>query len=157
MTHYDRDAVEDLKLIKLDLLSVRGLAAISETKKRLRLSHLPPHDEKAYRLLQRAETIGCFQVESPAMMNLLRRLKPENIYELTQALALIRPGPTQSGMKERLLRRREGKLVSSDPLLARILPETGGLLLYEEQVMQMAERAADMPPEEGDLEIFQGG
>jgi len=59
MTHYDRDAVEDLKLIKLDLLSVRGLAAISETKKRLRLSHLPPHDEKAYRLLQRAETIGC--------------------------------------------------------------------------------------------------
>jgi len=151
MTHYDRDAVEDLKLIKFDLLSVRGLAAISETKKRLRLNHFPPHDEKAYRLLQRAETIGCFQVESPAMMNLLRRLRPENIYELTQALALIRPGPTQSGMKERLLRRREGKLVSSDPLLARILPETGGLLLYEEQVMQVAERVADMSPEEGDL------
>lgn len=151
MTHYDRDAVEDLKLVKLDLLSVRGLAAISAAKKRLRLSHLPPHDEKTYRLLQRGETIGCFQVESPAMMNLLRRLKPENIYDLTQALALIRPGPTQSGMKERLLRSREGKLVSSDLLLARILPETGGLLLYEEQVMQVAERVAGMPPEEGDL------
>ncbi len=151
MTHYDRDAVEDLKLVKLDLLSVRGLAAISATKKRLHLSYLPPHDEKAYRLLQRGETIGCFQVESPAMMNLLRRLKPGNIYELTQALALIRPGPTQSGMKERLLRSREGKPVSSDPLLVRILPETRGLLLYEEQVMQVAERVTGLPPEEGDL------
>ncbi|MFQ6108735.1 MAG: PHP domain-containing protein, partial [Candidatus Aminicenantales bacterium] len=151
MAHYDRDAVEDLKLIKLDLLSVRGLAAISATKERLRIRNIPPDDARAYSLLEQAQTIGCFQVESPAMMNLLRRMKPGNIYELTQALALIRPGPTESGMKEALLRSREGKALLRDPLLARALPETGGLLLYEEQVMQVAERVAGMAPSEGDL------
>jgi len=151
MSHFDRDAVEDLKLIKLDLLSVRGLAAISETRERLNLRSIPPGDAKTYKLLQTAQTIGCFQVESPAMMNLLRRMKPETIYELTQALALIRPGPTESGMKEALLRARERRQAFREPLLEKILPETGGLLLYEEQVMQVAERVAGMPPEEGDL------
>jgi DNA-directed DNA polymerase III PolC len=151
MAQYDRDAVEDLKLIKLDLLSVRGLAAISETKKQINIKNIPPNDARTYSVLQRAQTIGCFQVESPAMMNLLRRMRPENVYELTQALALIRPGPTESGMKENLLRQREGRPVRRDSFLAKILPETGGLLLYEEQVMQVAERVAGMAPEEGDL------
>ncbi|MGB8951487.1 MAG: DNA polymerase III subunit alpha [Candidatus Aminicenantales bacterium] len=151
MSHYDRDAVEDLKLIKLDLLSVRGLAAVSETRAKLGLRRIPPQDAKTYSLLKQARTIGCFQVESPAMMNLLRRMKPENIFELTQALALIRPGPTESGMKETLLRSREGRGTVRDPFLEKILPETDGLLLYEEQVMQIAERVAGMPPEEGDL------
>jgi DNA polymerase III alpha subunit len=91
------------------------------------------------------------------MMNLLRRMKPVDIHEITQALALVRPGPTESGMKEALLRRRSGRgrpgasAVPDDAFLARILPETGGILLYEEQVMQIAERVAGMPPEEGDL------
>jgi len=151
MSHFDRDAVEDLKLIKLDLLSVRGLAAVSATKAGLGLNGLPADDAKTFGLLKNAKTIGCFQVESPAMMNLLRRMKPENIFELTQALALIRPGPTESGMKEGLLRSREGRGTFRDPFLAKILPETEGLLLYEEQVMQVAERVAGMPPEEGDL------
>lgn len=151
MAHYDRDAVEDLKLIKLDLLSVRGLAAISETKETLKIRNIPPQDGKAYSLLKKAQTIGCFQVESPAMMNLLRRMRPENIYELTQALALIRPGPTESGMKEVLLRSREGRPVFWDSFMTKILPETEGLLLYEEQVMQIAERVAGMAPSEGDL------
>jgi DNA polymerase III alpha subunit len=151
MSHYDRDAVEDLKLIKLDLLSIRGLAAISETKTRLGLRDVPPDDPAAYGLLKRAGTIGCFQVESPAMMNLLRRMKPGDIHDLTQALALIRPGPTECGMKENVLRVRESRGTYRDPFLDRILPETGGLLLYEEQVMQIAERTAGMPPGEGDL------
>ena len=151
MSHFDRDAVEDLKLIKLDLLSVRGLAAISATKVGLELKSLPAGDPKTFGWLTQARTIGCFQVESPAMMNLLRRMKPENIFELTQALALIRPGPTESGMKEGLLRSREGRGTFRDPFLEKIVPETDGLLLYEEQVMQIAERVAGMPPEEGDL------
>ncbi len=151
MSHFDRDAVEDLKLIKLDLLSVRGLAAVSSTKQTLKLSKIPPEDAPTFRRLQKAATIGCFQVESPAMMNLLRRMRPETVYDLTQALALIRPGPTESGMKENLLRSREGRPQAHDPFLARILPETGGLLLYEEQVVQIADRVAGMPPEEGDL------
>ncbi|MDP2915599.1 MAG: DNA polymerase III subunit alpha, partial [Candidatus Aminicenantes bacterium] len=151
MSHYDRDAVEDLKLIKLDLLSVRGLAAVSATKAALGLGDIPAGDAKTFGLLKGARTIGCFQVESPAMMNLLRRMKPDTIFELTQALALIRPGPTESGMKEALLRSREGRGTFRDPFLEKILPETDGLLLYEEQVMQIAERVAGMPPEEGDL------
>jgi DNA-directed DNA polymerase III PolC len=157
MTHFDKDAVEDLRLIKLDLLSVRGLAAISETKEKLKLRTIPPDDPATYAMLRAARTVGCFQVESPAMMNLLRRMKPADIHEITQALALVRPGPTESGMKEALLRRRGGRgrssasAVPDDAFLARILPETGGILLYEEQVMQIAERVAGMPPEEGDL------
>ncbi|HUT07410.1 MAG TPA: hypothetical protein VMY15_01075, partial [Candidatus Latescibacteria bacterium] len=153
MTHFDKDAVEDLRLIKLDLLSVRGLAAISETKEKLKLRTLPPGDAGTYAALRAARTIGCFQVESPAMMNLLRRMKPTDIHEITQALALVRPGPTESGMKEALLRRRRGRAgaPAEDAFLARILPETGGILLYEEQVMQIAERVAGMPPEEGDF------
>jgi DNA polymerase-3 subunit alpha/error-prone DNA polymerase len=151
MSHYDRDTVEDLKLIKLDLLSVRGLAAISETRTTLKIKDIPSQDRKAYSLLRDARTIGCFQVESPAMMNLLRRMRPENIRELTQALALIRPGPTESGMKETLLRSREGRPVGRDSFLMKILPETKGLLLYEEQVMQVAERVAGMSCGEGDL------
>lgn len=151
MSHYDRDAVEELKLIKLDLLSVRGLAAIAATKAKLGLASVPKNDPKVFQLLGEGKTIGCFQVESPAMMNLLRRMKPRNIQELTQALALIRPGPTESGMKETLLRQREGKRVKLDPLLKRILPETGGLLLYEEQVMQLGERVAGMTAGEADL------
>ncbi len=151
MSHYDRDAVKDLKLIKLDLLSVRGLAAISETRKRMKIHTIPSCDPKAYSLLKDARTIGCFQVESPAMMNLLRRMRVENIHDLTQALALIRPGPTQSGMKETLLLSREGRPVARDAFLKRIFPETHGLLLYEEQVMQIAGRVAGMTPDVGDL------
>jgi len=151
MCHFDKDAVEDLKLIKLDLLSVRGLAAVSETKEKLRLRSLPEDDAKTWSLVSQARTIGCFQVESPAMMNLLRRMRPRTIPELTQALALIRPGPTESGMKEALLKSREGRGEGRDPLLARVLPETDGLLLYEEQVMQVAERVAGFPAETGDL------
>ena len=162
MTHFDKDAVEDLRLIKLDLLSVRGLAAISETKTKLNLRTVPAGDAKTYATLRGARTIGCFQVESPAMMNLLRRMKPADIFEITQALALVRPGPTESGMKETLLRRRSGRgdgdayLRYASPsgdndFLARILPETGGILLYEEQVMQIAGRVAGMPAEEGDM------
>jgi DNA polymerase III alpha subunit len=151
MCHFDRDAVEDLRLIKLDLLSVRGLAAISETKGRLGLRTIPDGDAATYRALGEARTIGCFQVESPAMMNLLRRMKPRTIFDLVQALALVRPGPTESGMKEALLRDREGKPVERDAFLEKILPETRGILLYEEQVMQIADRVAGMPPEDGDM------
>jgi DNA-directed DNA polymerase III PolC len=151
MCHFDKDAVEDLKLIKLDLLSVRGLAAVSETKERLRLRSLPEDDAKTWSLVSQARTIGCFQVESPAMMNLLRRMKPRTVRDLTQALALIRPGPTESGMKEALLRSREGRGEGRDPLWTRVLPETDGFLLYEEQVMQVAERVAGFPAETGDL------
>lgn len=151
MSHFDRDAVEDLKLIKLDLLSVRGLAAISSSSRALNIRKIPSADKKTYQLLQQARTIGCFQVESPAMMNMLRRMRPQNIFELTQALALIRPGPTESGMKQSLLSGREGRPVRRDPFLSRILPETDGLLLYEEQVMQIAGRVAGMPETEGDL------
>ncbi len=115
MTHFDKDAVEDLRLIKLDLLSVRGLAAISETKEKLKLRTLPPGDAATYATLRAARTVGCFQVESPAMMNLLRRMRPTDIHEITQALALVRPGPTESGMKEALLRRRSGRGRPSGP------------------------------------------
>jgi len=85
------------------------------------------------------------------MMNLLSRMKPNNIHDLTQALALIRPGPTQCGTKQAVLHARQSRSSGRDSFLARIIPETQGLLLYEEQVMQVAERVAGLNSEQGDM------
>ena len=151
MSHYDRDAVEDLKLIKLDLLSVRGLAAISATKTGLGLADPPADDAGRLRpCSSSARTIGCFQVESPAMMNLLRRMKP-----VRPARPDRGPGPHPARPDRE---RHEGGPAAGprgpgDAAATRSLSGScrrpGGLLLYEEQVMQIAERVAGMPARGG--------
>ncbi len=157
--HFDKDTVEDLKLMKLDLLSVRGLRVISECMKQAHISELPEADEDVYRILSKGETIGCFQIESPGMMALLKRMKPRNLKELSFALALIRPGPTECGMKELYLSVRENKR-SPDPLFFRLFPETGGVLIFEEQMLQAIVRTLGVSVEEAELirrELKAGG
>ncbi len=90
MTHLDKESVEEIGIIKIDLLGVRGLSTISETIKRLKIKEIPYYDSKTFDLMGRGETIGCFQIESPAMVDLLRKIKPK---------CIIRPGPTASGIK----------------------------------------------------------
>ena len=148
-THFDRDDAEYFGFIKLDLLSVRGLFALSESLKISQVTDIPEDDRDTWDTISQGKTMGCFQIESPGMMALLKRLKPRNIDELAMALALIRPGPTKSGMKDKILRIRKGQ-VRPDPLLFKLLPETMGILLYEEQVMQLSERMAGFGAEEGE-------
>jgi len=150
MTHLDKETVEDLKLIKLDLLSVRGLSVIKETMERAGIENIPQGDEETYSFIGEGKTIGCAQIESPGMIALLRRMKPKNLNELAAALALIRPGPTEVGMKRDFLLIRERRK-EPDPLLKEILKETSGILLYEEQVMQIAQRMCGMDAPQADL------
>jgi DNA-directed DNA polymerase III PolC len=148
MAPFDKYAAEDMKLIKLDLLSVRGLSAIGKTMEAVGIGDIPQNDSETYKLISSGKTIGCFQIESPGMMALLRRMKPKNLSELASALALIRPGPTESGMKENFLKIKGGK--GKAPFLSSILPETSGIILYEEQIMQIAERVAGFTPAEAE-------
>lgn len=140
MTHFDRDGVEGMGIIKIDLLGVRGLSTISETMKRVGIDNLPENDRKAFDLIARGDTIGCFQIESPAMIDLLKKIKPANIPELADALALIRPGPTESGMKRGMVMIKNGKDFEINPLLSKLLPESHGLIIYEEQIMEIIHR-----------------
>ncbi|MGQ9618006.1 MAG: DNA polymerase III subunit alpha [Candidatus Aminicenantia bacterium] len=140
MTQFDKEDVEDTKIIKIDLLGVRGLSTISMTMKNLNLREISEDDEETFKLIEKGETIGCFQIESPAMIDLLRKIKPRNVYELADALALIRPGPTESGMKRGMIMIKNGNRFEPHPILRKLLPESSGLIIYEEQIMEIAQR-----------------
>lgn len=140
MTHFDRESVEEIGIIKIDLLGVRGLSTISETIKNLGIKDIPYHDERTFELIKRGDTIGCFQIESPAMIDLLRKIKPRSISELADALALIRPGPTESGMKRGMIKIKNGEELKVNSILKSLLPDSNGLIIYEEQIMEVAHK-----------------
>ncbi len=140
MTHLDKESVEESGIIKIDLLGARGLSTISETLRRVKIKEIPYGDRRTFDLIGRGETIGCFQIESPAMIDLLRKIKPRNISELADCLALIRPGPTESGMKRSMVMMKKGRKIEVNPILKRLLPERNGLIIYEEQIMEIAHK-----------------
>ncbi|MGB9874886.1 MAG: DNA polymerase III subunit alpha, partial [bacterium] len=142
-TQYDMRALARLGFLKMDFIGSRNLSMIQETKRLLSsnwLREIPLNDRATWEMIARGETIGCFQLESPGMRSLLRKLKPKNIGDLTVALSLYRPGPIQGGMVESYIRRHHGKEPESflHPLLKPILQETHGVILYQEQVMRIA-------------------
>ena len=148
ITQYDKDGVRDVGLVKLDLLGNRSLSTLRgacdliarHRGEVLDVEALPPADAATIRTLQAADTVGCNQIESPAMRHLLRGLRPDSARALMKALALIRPGAASIGMKETFLRRQRGlEPVPPDrPAVARILGETHGVMLYEDDVMLVA-------------------
>ncbi len=103
------------------------------------LQAIPDHDEKTARLLETGETLGCFQLESPAMRQLLRQLRVQNVKDCIAAVALIRPGPAEGGMKEKYIRRSRGlePIDFLHPSLKKVLEPNFGIILYEEDVMQV--------------------
>ncbi len=147
-TQWTMDVLEDLGLLKIDFLGLRTLtilAGASANVKRTRgldidLDALPLDDEPTYRMLRQGDAAGVFQLESEGMKDLLRRLQPEGISDLIALLALYRPGPLNSGMVESYVRRRHGQeaVTFPHPLLRPILEETRGVILYQEQVMRIA-------------------
>lgn len=145
---WDKDDLADLRIIKVDLLGLGMLAAIKECISLVRrhegvevdLAHLPKEDPLVFEMLQKADTVGVFQVESRAQMATLPRMKPQRFYDLVIEVAIIRPGPIVGQMVSPYLQRRQGRapVRYAHPSLKPILERTLGVPLFQEQVMRMA-------------------
>ena len=152
VTQLDKDDVEAIGLVKFDFLGLRTLTIIDRTlekvNKRLAINNKPPidlnalplDDEATYTLLQNQQTTAVFQLESDGLKDILGRLKPDKFEDIVALVALYRPGPLQSGMVDDFIDRKHGALVEyPHPKLEAILNETYGVILYQEQVMQIAQ------------------
>ncbi len=156
VVQFDKRDVETLKLIKLDLLGLGMLAAIDETVQLvehdcavcLTLDYLPEEIPEVFAMLQAADTVGVFQVESRAQMQTLPKSKPRSLDDLVVEVAIIRPGPIQGNAVHPYLRRKQGlePVTYLHPSLAPILHDTLGVILYQEQVMKIAISVAGFTP-----------
>ncbi|MEW5863381.1 MAG: error-prone DNA polymerase [Pseudomonadota bacterium] len=151
---WDKDDLEALGLLKVDVLALGMLTAIRKALAMIgmRIEEVPPEDPETYAMIRRADTMGVFQIESRAQMSMLPRLKPENFYDLVIEVAIVRPGPIQGGMVHPYLRRRQGLEPVTYPSRAveQVLARTLGVPIFQEQVMQLAMVAAGFTPGEAD-------
>ena len=153
IVQWDKEDCADMGIIKVDLLGLGMMAALRDTIVLIKrhyhedvdLAHLPPDDPLVYATLQRADTVGMFQVESRAQMSCLPRLQPERFYDLVVQVAIIRPGPIVGNMLHPYLRRRQGleKADCLHPKLESVLRRTLGVPLFQEQLLRMAMLVAD--------------
>ncbi|HRK01620.1 MAG TPA: error-prone DNA polymerase [Oligoflexia bacterium] len=154
IVQWDKYDLDIVGLLKVDLLSLGMLSAIQKTCELVGLeySKIPAEDPATYQMIQRADTVGVFQIESRAQMNMLGRLQPESFYDLVIEVAIVRPGPIVGRMVHPYLRRRRGleNPKSPDPRLEPILGRTLGVPLFQEQVMKMAIVMAGFTPGEAD-------
>jgi len=159
ITQYDKDGVEDFGLVKLDLLGNRNLSTVRSASqllsgrgRRIDIESLPPNDPDTIELLRDADTVGCNQLESPAMRNLLTMLRPSDVRDVMKALALIRPGAAGIGMKQTFIRRHRGLEPPSEdiPAVRAVLGDTYGVMLYEDDVMLTAAAMTGAPLVEAD-------
>jgi len=164
-TQFSMLEAEDVGLFKFDILSQRGLSKISETLEIIEQNqpNNPPHDihdvhyfkqdERVKSLIRNAQAIGCFYVESPAMRMLLRKLKTDTYLGLVAASSIIRPGVARSGMmREYILRHRHPeKRDEAHPILQEIMPDTYGVMVYQEDVIKVAHHFAGLSLAEADI------
>ncbi|MDP9045976.1 MAG: error-prone DNA polymerase [Pseudomonadota bacterium] len=160
VVQWDKDDLDELRLIKVDVLALGMLSALRRSLEFIgtklgrpwRMQDIPPGDAPTYEMICRADTVGVFQIESRAQMSMLPRLKPRCYYDLVVQVAIVRPGPIQGGMVHPYLKNRE---LSDDeihypPALRPALQRTKGVPIFQEQVMQIAMIAADFTPGEAD-------
>jgi error-prone DNA polymerase len=151
---WDKDDLDALGLLKVDVLGLGMLSCIRRALDLLglRMQDIPPEDPAVYRMIQRADTLGVFQIESRAQMNMLPRLKPRCFYDLVIEVAIVRPGPITGRMVHPYLRRREGKepVTYASAEVKKVLERTMGVSIFQEQVMQLAVAAAGFTPGEAD-------
>ena len=148
VVQWDKEDCADLGLIKVDLLGLGMLAVLEDSLTMIRdsygeeveLAHLPQNDPAVYEALQKADTVGMFQVESRAQMSCLPRLRPKTFYDIVVQVAIIRPGPIVGNMVHPYLKRRQGREVVTyaHPCLEPILKRTLGVPLFQEQLLRMA-------------------
>jgi error-prone DNA polymerase len=152
VVQWDKEDCADMGLVKIDLLGLGMMAVLEESLQIIRddygenidLGKLPPDDKTVYDTLQKADTVGMFQIESRAQMSCLPRLKPTKFYDIVVQVAIIRPGPIVGKMVNPYLKRRQGRepVVSLHPSLEPILARTLGVPLFQEQLLRMAMVAA---------------
>jgi error-prone DNA polymerase len=157
---WDKDDLDALGLLKVDVLALGMLSAIRRALDMIAgwrgrpfgMADVPPEDPAVYEMIQHADTVGVFQIESRAQMSMLPRLRPENFYDLVIEVAIVRPGPIQGGMVHPYLRRRQGLEPVTYPSAAvkAVLERTLGVPIFQEQVMQLAIVAAGFTPGESD-------
>lgn len=160
VVQWDKDDLDALKLLKVDVLALGMLSALRRTlelagQRRgqpLRLQDIPEGDTPTYDMICEADTIGVFQIESRAQMTMLPRLRPREYYDLVVQVAIVRPGPIQGGMVHPYLRRRQGKEDIDYPSdkVRGVLSRTMGVPIFQEQVMQIAVVAAGFTPGDAD-------
>ena len=161
VTQYDMKSLDKLSLLKMDFLGLTTLTVIDESLRLLKdrkgvdlkLEELPLDDKRTYELLSRGMTSGVFQFESEGMRDILRRYQPERLEDLIALNALYRPGPIQGGMVSDFIDRKHGRKPVNYDLeeLRDLLEETYGVIVYQEQVMQIANRVAGYSLGEADL------
>lgn len=161
VTQWDMKAAEKIGLVKFDFLGLktltllqRALTFIEKSKNtKIDLLSIPMDDAKVFELLSRGETQGIFQLESSGMRDLIMRLKPNHFEDIVALVALYRPGPLGSGMVDDFINRKHGRtpIVYDLPELEEILEETYGVILYQEQVMQIASKLASFTLGDADL------
>ena len=156
---WDKDDLEELGLLKVDVLALGMLSALrrafdlvsARRGEIFTMQDVPREDRATYEMICQADTIGVFQIESRAQMSMLPRLKPQVFYDLVIEVAIVRPGPIQGGMVHPYLQRRMGKVpVDFPPGLKKALGRTLGVPIFQEQVMQVVIDAAGFTPGEAD-------
>ena len=160
ITQLDAEPIEELGLVKIDLLGQRSLSIVADTVKMVKRNYgididpeqIPDGDPQAAEVLRHGRTLGCFQIESPGMRNLLQMMQAESRSDVIKGLSLIRPGPSSSGMKERFVRRRLGleETTYLAPQLQDVLGDTHGVMLYQEDILKVAQAVAGFSLAEGD-------
>jgi DNA polymerase-3 subunit alpha len=160
-TQYQMKELEALGLLKMDFLGLRNLTIIQrtldyiaeDTGEKLDINKVELDNEKVYKLLQRGDTLGIFQLESSGITKLIKRLKPNRFEDIIALLALYRPGPLGSGMVDDFIKAKNGEIEIKypDDTLKDVLEETYGVILYQEQVMKIASIMANYSMGEADL------
>lgn len=155
-TQYTMKSVEEIGLIKIDILGLRTLTVIDDTLKKIKLKdvkEIPEKDKRAFNLLQRGETVGVFQLESEGMRDILKKTAPETFSDIMAVLALYRPGPLGGLTKDKFIHRKHGEEEVTYPhaSLEPILRETYGIILFQDQVMQIASAMAGFSLGEADI------
>lgn len=159
VVQWDKDDLDAMGLLKVDILGLGMLTVLRRTLEKvswqrgetLHLYQIPPDCPETYAMIQRADTVGTFQIESRAQMSMLPRLKPRCYYDLVVQVAIVRPGPIQGGMVHPYLRRRQGlEKADCPPRLERALGRTLGVPIFQEQAMQVAMIAAGLSPGRAD-------
>ena len=158
---WDKNDIDALGILKVDILALGMLSCIRKSfdmikqyyNVDLNLANIPQDDTLTYKMLQKADTVGVFQVESRAQMSMLPRLKPKNFYDLVVQIAIVRPGPIHGNMVYPYLRRRLGveKIKYYSEPLRKILERTLGIPIFQEQAMKIAIVGAGFTPDEADL------
>ena len=166
ITQFSLESIEEIGLVKIDLLGIRGLTVLGDVageihswqRKNYRssldvLDAIPEVDPNTSDTIEKGQTIGCFQIESPGMRATLKEIRARNIPDIMIALALYRPGPLKGGLKDTFVRRHKGDEPESQihPALQTILAETHGVILYQEQVLRIAHELAGLDLADSDM------